>query len=172
MNCLQAQSEISRTRDERNPLSSEVSRHVSICDECASFRETTAAFERQYRRQVRSGIERLRRLDPLPARPRTAGRVRVLIPIAAALLLGGWGLLKLKVEAPPALPTPGVQVARAKPVRSLLFDDAGLLGRAGPELSFLEVGEPRLPSRLDQDLQGLGMPDPEISLPRNLKFRN
>lgn len=172
MNCLRAQSEISRGQDDGTPLPFEAERHLSTCDECAGFRETSAAFELRYRMQVRSGIERLRRLEAAPFRAGRPVWKRLAISVAAALLVCGWGLANRAAEVPSASSSASTARATPAPQRSLLFDDAGFLEKAGPELSFLQVGEPRLPFRLDQDLHGIGGPDPDLSLPRNLRFRN
>jgi hypothetical protein len=173
MNCRRAQAEFSRTRDERGALLSEVDCHFSTCDECASFRETTVALERRYRSQVRSGIDRLRRLEPPAFRVRKSLRKRLWIPLAASALVCGWGLASGKPAAP-AVSRPGsvaiLMSATPTPSRSLLFEDCGLLERLGPELSFLNVGEPLLPVRLDQDFHGIRLADPETALPRNLRF--
>jgi hypothetical protein len=160
--------------DDGAGLSSQAEGHFSTCDECACFRESTLAIERRYRIQVRTGIDRLRRLapmDPPSFRPRRALQARLLIPLAAAVLVCGWGLVKQKPAVPASAPFAEIATAsptKPPPHRSLLFD--GFLEGSGPELSFLRVGEPALPVRLDQDLHGIGGSDFEISLPRDLKF--
>jgi len=170
MNCRRAQSEFSRSLDESAAPSSDADRHFSTCDECGSFRDATVAFEGRYRTRVRSGIDRLRRIEPPSFKPRQSLRSRLLLPLAAAVLVCGWGLTKEK-PAPPAPSTaaPIAIVPPSKPrtPRSLLFD--GVLETIGPELSFLRVGE-LLPLRLDQEFHGIGVPDPEIVLPRDLRF--
>ena len=157
MSCRRAQEEFSTP---------EAARHFSTCDECAEFRETTLAIENRYRMQVRAGIDRLRRREPVSApRPRLS---RVLLPLAA-MLLACWCGLSSGRSAPPsppvslaAAPDAGVPAAR-----SLLYEDAALFGDRGLELSFLTIGDPRLPVRMDDELH---LPEPEISLPRDLRF--
>jgi len=171
MNCRRAQSEFSRSLDEAAPLSSEAEHHLSTCEDCGSFRDATVAVERRYRGQVRAGIDRLRRLDRPSFRPRPASRPRLWIPVAAALLIWGWGWATWKPSVQPSTPQPVAVRTEPKPVRrTMLFEDVGLLDRIGPELSFLQVGEPRLPHRLDQELLSIRMTEPEIALPRNLRF--
>lgn len=170
MNCLRAQSEVSRVRDAARAIPPAVDRHLAACEECASFRDTTEALERRYRRQVRSGIDRLRRLDAPSFRPRRSLGRKLLVPVAAAVLVCGWGWLKAKPEGA-AAPIAFAVSSKGTSPRSLLFDGAGLVENP-PELSFLDIGEPRLPIRLEQELHRIGGSDPEIVLPRNLTFRN
>lgn len=167
MTCSRAQSECSRSSDERVPLSPEVARHLETCDDCADFRRTTFAIERQYRKHVLSGIDRLRRLDAAAPPTRKRSRAARWIPMAAALLIGAWGMVR---GTPDLVPPAPVATQTAPPSRSLLLEEARLLKEIDLELSFLSLKEPLLPVRLNQDLPWFASPDPEIALPRNLRF--
>jgi hypothetical protein len=170
MTCVRAQSECSRNGDERLPLSPQVERHLETCDDCADFRRTTLAIERGYRKHVLSGIDRLRRLDAPVLPTRKPSRALRWIPLAAAVLIGAWGMVRgTSPVATPAALAPAAE-KRSPPSRSLLLGEAGLFKDGGLELTTLSLREPLLPVRLDQDLPRVLAPDPEIALPRNLRF--
>ena len=152
MTCERIQAELSRGMDEDLELSSESSRHLSICAECAEFREASIAIARHYGIQVRAGIDRLRGLES--PRPRSGSRKGWLVPLAAALLLCWWSMAPKQAAPPPAAPLPAAQV-RIWPV-----DEEGL--------TFISVRDV-LPVRLHDEF----LPEPavsEISLPRDLRF--
>ena len=153
MMCERVQAELSRGMDEDVELSSDSSRHLAICTECAEFRETSIEITRTYGTHVRAGIERLRGLDS--PRPRPAARKTWLVPLAAAVLLCWWS------AGPEPSTTRAVVVASPPQARIWPVDEAGL--------SFLCVRD-LLPVRLHDEF----LPEPpsvsEITLPRDLRF--
>jgi hypothetical protein len=153
MTCERVQVDLSRAMDEGVELSSGSQRHLAVCAECAEFRETSADIGRRYGLRVRTGIERMRRLEP--PRPRLSARKPWLAPLAAALLLCWWS------AEPVGTARPAAPVAVAPPVRIWPVDEAGL--------SFISVRDV-LPLRLHDEF----LPEPpavsEISLPRDLRF--
>jgi len=170
MTCDRVQAELSRAMDEPRTLGSEAAAHVRTCDECGDFHATSIDLSRRYAREVRSGIDRLRRLEGgipprKPLRP-----ARLLLPLAAAALLFGLGL-SLSRGAAPLPPAPRValtKISSLKPApRARLLEDRSPFEE---EVSLLFDLQPKLPLRLDQEF----LPDlserAEISLPRSLRF--
>jgi hypothetical protein len=153
MMCDRVQAELSRGMDEDVGLSSDSSRHLAICAECAGFRETSIEIAQQYGTQVRAGIDRLRGLES--PRPRAAARKAWLIPLAAAVLLCWW----IAEPAPSAPPAP--VVAPPAQVRIWPIDEEGL--------TFISIRDV-LPVRLHQEFLPDAPSPTEISLPRNLRF--
>ena len=150
MMCDRVQAELSRGMDEDLELSSDSSRHVATCVECAEFRETSIEIERRYANQVRAGIDRLRPME----KPR-ARRTPWLVPLAAALLLCWWS-----AEPKPSIPQ-AVAVAPAAHVRIWPIDEAGL--------TFISIRDV-LPVRLHQEFLPEAQSVSEITLPRDLRF--
>lgn len=153
MICDRAQADLSRTMDEDHDLSPEASRHLSVCAECAEFRETAVDVSRRYQIQVRAGIDRLRQLET--QRPRFSPRRKWLIPFAAAVLLCWWG----------GEPRPPVALVKAAPAppspRIWPVDEA--------ETSFISIRD-FLPVRLDDEFLPARASESEITLPRGLRF--
>jgi hypothetical protein len=174
MNCDRVQADLSGRMDGEPLLSSDTAEHLSTCAECGEFHATTVELSLRYEVQVRQGIDRLRQMEGLPPwgldAPRRSRRVkaRLLIPLAAALLLCWWGMERVKpaAPAPPAVPSVALAVVKEPPLsdpalpRLRLFDD----------LASIDAGEEFLPLRLDQDLLPLRSSGSEVTLPSSLRF--
>lgn len=162
MTCDRVQADLSRAMDGEIVLPSAVWDHVSECDECQAFQDAAADVGRRYRIQVLAGIDRLRRLEPATLPSRRASKARLLMPVAAAMLLCWWAV---RPAQPPATVVVAAPQASTLPRIGFLNDVF-----AAEEVSFLHSPAVVLPVRLDLELLPGESTGPEIALPRSLRF--
>jgi hypothetical protein len=174
VNCDRAQAALSERMDGESLLSPETAEHLSTCAECCEFHSTTVELSLRYEVQVRQGIDRMRQAEGLPpwgldAPRRSRGvKARLLIPLAAALLLCWWGMERSKPKTPasPAVSSVALVVVKAP----LLSDPALPRLRLFDDLATIDAGEEYLPLRLDQDLLPRRLSGSEVTLPSSLRF--